>query len=397
MRDFFHTTDPVSFVFPIDGDCLGPLDGREDGGTVYITVKIRAAENASITVNGKPAAYDDDSRLYLCELPLYNFRNTLYAVDAVNGARADIVVYRLHEPENKFYFTVDDTVVMFYDLTFDGDKYPSIFDHPVLGAFKKAHDLCGAHVHFNIYYEFNADSMADFSAHKKYFNLSMMPDKYRPEFEANSDWLTFSYHANSDHPAMPGRHFGADFFGESIRRTHAEIRRFAGEKSLLLATSQHFGNGPIEVQHAYRDHGYRIQFDSFRNVDNDRPYLGYYGRDGLLAYVRGSGVDAYDRMSDDENGYAGRDYWKDNLLDIIFCHTDMVLNTIKLENIEAWIDKYLSLRPASASMRLMIHEQYFYPDYRSYIPDCAERVLCAVRHLYDKGYRSVPIESIVLE
>ena len=65
MRDFFHTTDPVSFVFPIDGDCLGPLDGREDGGTVYITVKIRAAENASVTVNGKPAAYDADRRLYL--------------------------------------------------------------------------------------------------------------------------------------------------------------------------------------------------------------------------------------------------------------------------------------------------------------------------------------------
>ena len=45
----------------------------------------------------------------------------------------------------------------------------------------------------------------------------------------------------------------------------------------------------------------------------------------------------------------------------------------------------------------MIHEEYFYPDYVHYIPDCGDRVLRAVRHLYESGFRSVPIQDIVLE
>ena len=397
MRDFFHFHDPVSFVFPIDGDCLNLHDGVMEDDALTITVKVRAAENASLTVNNRPAVYDSEQRLYLAQIPLYNFRNTLYAVDAKNGARADIAVYKLHNPVNKFYFTVDDVIVFLYDLNKDPDKYPSMFDHPFLAPFKKAHELYGANIHLNLYYEYNEDSAKDFSEHKDYFNLSMMTDKYKPEFEANADWLTLSYHAHANYPDMPGKVYPPEFFAKSIRMVHKEIIRFAGPKSLAPATTMHFGNSYMENQRAYRDGGYRIQFGSFRMVDNDEPYLGYYGRDGLPRYLRGAGVDAYNRQSDAEEGATGRDFWKDNIEDIMFCHTDMVLNVIKLEDVIPWMDKYMSLRPNSTFFHPMIHEEYYYPDYFNYIPDCGERVLTAIGHLYELGYRSVPIEQIVLE
>ncbi len=397
MRDFFHFHDPVSFAFPIDGDCLNKFDGREEGEALVICVKIRAAENARISVNGREAVFCEKEKLYKADIPLYNFRNTLSAIDAKNGARADIVVYKMRDADKKFYFTVDDAIVFLYELNKNPEKYPSIFDHHFLAPFKTAHELYGANVHLNLYYEFNSDSARDFSLHKDYFNLSMMTDKYRPEFEANSNWLTLSYHANSNYPTMPGKKLTADFFGESIRRVHREICRFAGPSSLLLATTMHWGNAYIEVQRTFRDHGYKIQFASFRVVDNDSAYLGYYGRDGLPEYLRGSGTDAYNVKSDTASGAAGRDFWHDNIEDISFCHTDMVLNVIEKEKIVPWIDEYLRNSPGRCFMHPMIHEEYYYSDYVAYIPDCGERVLEAIRHLFELGYRSVPVEKIVLE
>ncbi len=397
MRDFFHSYDPVSFVFPIDGDCLTVKDGYENDGILYIKVKVRAAENADIIICGKKASFDTASKLYIAEIPVYGYRNTLTAIDAHNGYRADIVVYRMHDPINKFYFTVDDAIVFLYDLTKSQEKYPSMFDHPFLAPFKKAHDLYGANIHLNLYYEFNEDSAKDFADHKEYFNLTMMTDAYRSEFEANADWLTLSYHAHSNYPDMPGKVQTPDFFRDSMKKVHKEIIRFAGEKSLEFATTMHWGNCYLETQRVFREGGYRVQFGSFRVVDDDEPYLSYYGRDGLPEYLRGGGLDAYNRVSESKNGYTGRDIWKDNIEDIIYCHTDMVLNTIKLENIITWMDNYMEARPNSGFMHPMIHEEYYYPDYRNYIPDCGERVLTAIAHLYEKGYRSVPIHEIINE
>lgn len=396
MRDFFHVCDPVSFVFPIDGDCLNRYDGREEDGVLYITVKIRAAENADLRINGQPAAFDPEARLYYREVPVYGYRTTLTAIDAYNGYRADAVVYRLNDPINKFYFTVDDTIVFLYDLNREPEKYPSMFDHPFLAPFKKAHDLYGANVHLNLYWEFNEESARDFAEHKEYFNLSMMTDRYRPEFEANAHWLTLSYHAHANYPDMPCKVQSAEFIGNSIRMVHKEIRRFAGPASLIPATTMHWGNCYLEAQRAFRDNGYRIEFGSFRVVDNDQAYLSYYGRDGLPRYIRGGGVDAYNQTSEAEGG-TGRDFWKDNREDIHFCHTDMVLNAIDLDNVIPWMDAYMAQRPNSGFMHPMIHEEYYYPDYCNYIPDCGQRVLTAIRHLYEKGYRSVPIQDIVWE
>lgn len=399
MRDFFHNYDPVFFQFPIDGDCLNRYDGEEKDGVLYIPVRVKAADNACITVNDIPAVYDPETYTYEVTVPLHSYRNTLWAIDSKNGYRAEIVVYKLHDPVDKFYFVVDDCILFLSDLTAQPEKYPSMFLHPFLAPFKKAHDLYGAHVHLNLYYEFNAESARDFSTHKDYFDLSMMTDRYKGEFEANAHWLTLSYHAHANYPDMPARYQSFDFVRSSIEMTHREIRRFAGAASLIPATTSHWGNGYIDSLRAFRQGGYRIKFDSFRKLPDDEAYLSYYGRDGLPAYLRGSGPDAYNNATGSTGTEGGRDLWKDNREDIIFCHTSMVLNqlSVKTEDIPAWLDAYRASHPKSGILNLMIHEEYYYEDYISYIPDCGQRVLTAIQYAYDHGYRSVPIQNICLE
>ena len=43
----------------------------------------------------------------------------------------------------------------------------------------------------------------------------------------------------------------------------------------------------------------------------------------------------------------------------------------------------------SEVMELIIHEQYFYPDYRAYEPDYRQRVETAIRWVTEKGYKPV--------
>lgn len=400
MRDFFHNYDPVFFSSHIDGDCVNANDGRLDGDVLYIRAKVKAADNAVITINGVPAEFDPEDYTFSAEIPLYTYRNTLYAIDSKNGYRAEIVIYKILDTLNKFYFTVDDVIVFLYDLTKHPERYPSMFDHPFLAPFKKANELYGAHVHLNLYYEFNAESAVDFSEHKEYFNLSMMTDKYRQEWEDNAHWLTVSCHAHANYPDKPNQVLSPAFIGDAIRKVHKEVLRFAGPKSLAPVTTMHWGNGYVEALRAFRENGYRIQCGSFRMVNNDEAYISYYGRDGLPAYIRGSGLDAYAQKSDAKQGYPGRDVWKDNKEDVIYSHTDMVLNLpeqIPTDKIGEWLDEYLAIRKDKGIVSLIIHEEYYYPDYFAYIPDCGERVLRAIKHVYEKGFRGAALEKILLE
>ncbi len=401
MRDFFKLSSPVHFVFPIDGDCLNIYDGVEKDDVLYINVKIAAPKNAVLTLNGKPAVYDEKENIFKIEYPLYNYRNTLCACDSFNCNKAEIVVYRFKDAVGKYRFTVDDTVVVFYDLAKNPEKYPSLFDHPFLKCFKTAHNLYGTVTNLNIYYEYDAVSAGDFTDHKDYFNLSMMPDSYRAEWEANSDWLTLSYHAHNNYPNMPFKIQSADFVRESIRKVHSEIIRFAGPKSLSRATTQHFGNGYIEQLRTFRENGYPILFGSFRVLDDTEPYMSYYGADGLPAHVRGSDLDAYNKASNEgvtmQKGLTGRDFWHDNMEDITYCRTDMVLNVIKLEDVEPWLKDFITVPQRCGYLNPMIHEEYFYPDYMGYIPDCTERVLAACKFAYEHGYSAAKPEQIVFE
>ena len=69
---------------------------------------------------------------------------------------------------------------------------------------------------------------------------------------------------------------------------------------------------------------------------------------------------------------------------IAFAAIDIVMNSFSRDEILAKL-KALSDRDA---IRVMIHEQYFYPDYPAYQPDFEEKLNAAFSYLKSLGYKS---------
>ena len=59
MRDYFNTSSPVRFVYPIDGDCLNIYDGAVKDGFLSITATVKAPYGADISLDEKKADYTD--------------------------------------------------------------------------------------------------------------------------------------------------------------------------------------------------------------------------------------------------------------------------------------------------------------------------------------------------
>lgn len=86
------------------------------------------------------------------------------------------------------HFSVDDTIDLFADLTYNRDRYHSLFDQPDLAFFKSLHDQYGIVVTFYCYYSWDTSK-------EDSFTLADATDAFAQEFSANSDWLRFGFHA----------------------------------------------------------------------------------------------------------------------------------------------------------------------------------------------------------
>ena len=102
---------------------------------------------------------------------------------------------------------------MFEDIK--ENNYDSIFQNTTLNWYKELHDKYGVVISCYCYYE------------NKNFNLSQFPDKYKDEFENNSDWLRFGFHTiNGETDYQTG-----DIVGDYVK-TVQELERIVGEDSI---------------------------------------------------------------------------------------------------------------------------------------------------------------------
>ena len=89
-----------------------------------------------------------------------------------------------------------------------------------------------------------------------------------------------------------------------------------------------------------------------------------------------------------------RDFWKDTQTDVLFARTDAVINRGSLEeNMEA-LKEITGSASRGGFVSIMIHEEYFYPDYTGYLPDFADRVLDTCRYLFEKGYEGRRLKDV---
>ena len=363
MRDYFGKSNPFRFLFPIDGDCLNVYDGKEIPGGIRIPVSIEAPQGHQIEVNGIPARHENG--IYRTYADILGGEAVLEARDLTDGSSCKIKVLRLANPIGGYRLSSDDNIIFLWDINEHKDEYKSIFENPYLAVYKKAHDLWGAKVHINLFYEFDDEARSYFSDARPYFNLSMMTDKFKDEFRANADWLKLSFHAKSEFPPKPYKFADGETVRRDCERVHAEIRRFAGEETLSQCTTVHFGEATEEGARALRKLGYRAMTGYF--IPADCP-VAYYAPDELIEYVY------------------GRDFWYDTATDILFGRIDLVVNlNTHAENLQI-LREVMASPTRGGFVSIMIHEQYFHKDYRNYLPDFEARVVEACELIAKNGY-----------
>lgn len=363
----------IAFIFPHNGDFVNSRDGEWTKEGLVITVHVKS--DRTPTINGVTATRCEDGS-FSAKIALCGYRNCIVLKTENEEKRISVYVSQ-EKYVKKFRISSDDNIRFLKELT-EGD-YKSIFDHPYLAVYKKAHDLYGAKVHINLFYCFGDKSRTRFSDGHEYFDLSMMTDRYKDEFIANSDWLKLAFHAKDEYPEKPYKFADREKIHNDCVAVCREICRFAGKECISNSTTLHWGEGNREVIRELRALGFTSLTGYFKRNDNGEPSVSYY--------VDGDDLDRLDK----------RDFWKDIDEDMIFGRIDRVLNIGTLESVISDVEKIINDAHRGGFVSLMIHEQYFYDDYVNYRADFEQRVLIPCKMLAENDYTGAHITEVTSE
>ena len=254
----------------------------------------------------------------------------------------------------EFCFTVDDNIRFLKELSEGNER--SLFSHPYPAMYRRLHEKYGIKVQLNLFYEMPG------------FDLSRMTDRFKTQWEENADWLRLSFHSRLEN-AEPYLNSGYHEVYEDCAAVHREILRFAGEKSLGKTTTIHYCKATLEGLAALYDLGVR-------------GLLGLFGSDERPC-------SSYSLPEEDAERLRAGVFLRRH--GITFCSIDAVMNGYGQE---ARVRRLRSLLHREC-LRVMIHEQYFYPDYPAYQPDFEEKLDRAFALLIDNGYKSCFAEELI--
>lgn len=358
----------LQFLSVKDGDVLfEEIDGTLQDGILCVPITLCAPSGSHVSLNGIPAAKVGDSR-FTATVPLCAYRNEIVAECAETGEKIAISLFRFSGAYRTYALGVDDVILCLQNIWRNQDRFTSLFDDPFLALYRELHETFGTRVHMHVYYQTEDGS----------FNLSMFPDKYKAEFRANADWLRFSFHALADVPDSPYKNAPYDQVMHEGQLVARELARFAGTEVSDRFTSQHWADSALPGTRAFRDLGFSA-LDAYFIFDAEgTPQVSYY-------------LDA-----EQARHAATRDFWVDTKENIVFVKDDLVLNSHRPDRIDARLDAILQ-REDRAFMYLLIHEQYFYPDYRHYLPDYRERLFRGVAWCARNGYRPVWVDDVAFD
>lgn len=260
-----------------------------------------------------------------------------------------------------YCFTIDDNIRFLEECTVNNSD--SIFEHPYLAALQRVHFTYGTKFQLNMYYCYELNS----------FSLADVPNIWKDELERNSNWLRFSFHAYANNPPFPYDNVTADKVLNDYRKVMSQLRRIAGKAATDVTTTLHYVCATKEACMALRKEGVRGLIGMFLPV-KDRRSLRYY-----LTPEQASIIQRH-RL------------WHDSETDISFLCNNIVLNTVSLEEITPLLSGQ-----SSNIYHVMIHEQYFYPDYIDYQPDFEKKLNAAVSFFERLNLRSCFFEELIPE
>ncbi len=298
----------------------------------------------------------------------------------------------------KAFFFIDDVIWVLRDLTRMNPK--SIFDVPYFKALKNTHDRYGAKVQLNLFYR------TDFFYGDDEFTLAEVPDKYKAEFEANSDWLRFAFHAKQEFPDYPYVNISYEDMDKNFKAIYNEVCRFAGEKSFSYQTVSHWLPVSREGVQALYDNGVRMMMSSHgeKTEYNGDPSILPYGHAGRLLQNKKPETALFSRINAGEsieNSICGYNHISQEDADSIMYNQGYVvdegtgmkykitghcaLNLINLSELPEVLGEFMQ----GDYVGIGDHEQYFYSDYFAYQPDHAEKFYLMGKVISEAGYTFV--------
>lgn len=344
----------LQITSPRHGAILNRHDGTETAGRLRIRVEGLCSDwEGPVLVGGIEAGREGER--FRADIELSARATEIVAVGGPYQASVSVLYDRGSFP--RYRFSLDDNIWCLRDLA--AARPPSLFDHPYLALWKHLHDTYGTKINCNVYFQCEG------------FDLTMMPADYWSEWRDNADWFRLSFHALQNAPNKPYLQSRAQPIGGHYDRVIEEILRFAGEEALNSFTTIHWGEATREACRAVRDRGVRGLCGYFNFDKEDRPAVSYYLDRDTTAYLH------------------ERDYWFDPAENLVFIKHDLVINGVPAGRIAADLDAVAANPHQREVMEIMIHEQYFHPDYVAYLPDFAERCEIAVRWMAEHGYAPV--------
>lgn len=296
----------------------------------------------------------------------------------------------------KAYFYIDDVIWPFRDIANERPK--SIFDQRLLKMLKEAHDRYGLKVTLNCFYR------TDYSYTDVEFDLSMMPDHYKEEWEANSHWLKLGYHSKQEFPDYPLINVEYDDMKNEYMRFEREVKRFAGENILMESINPHWWPVSKDGCRALRDCGIKLFSCTYGNTKdyNGDPSSLPYGhafrllqnrkKESMLFYRPGrdtavnNSLCAYNHLTQEETDKIHGTFdtiFKEELgIHFKKFGNGICLNTTPLHEIEENLIKCLDREYVCCAT----HEQYVYPEYYAYQPETREKLLKMCEVIEKHGY-----------
>ncbi len=346
--------ESLQILSPRDGDVLNRHDGQLSAEALVVPVAGTTPFGAPVTVNGIPGSVAGET--FTCAVPLSQREEAIEACTGDVVTRISVLCDCNSQP--RYRFSVDDNIEWLADLGRHPDEFDSLFDHWFLAFWRQLHREYNTKVHFNLYYQ-TVDQR---------FNISQFPEKWREDFEQNSDWLHLSFHALQDKPDRIYKDAAYEQLAHDFELVVDEIKRFASEAVTSRVTTVHWAEAPQEACRALVDRGVDILV-------------------GLFVPVGGVCTTRYYLDMPTAEYINTRDAWKDNSEGIIFVACDAVVNTLSLEEVIPHIEKRAADPHTGEMLELLIHEQYFRADLPDlYQPDVMQKAERAIKWASEHGY-----------
>ena len=344
---------------PFHGAVLNHRHGKNVADGMIVRVAGQADAGEKVMVNGQPTrrqgkAFEADVILRQKETPI-----TAVASDSAGKTKQHairVVWDRYSRP--RYGFASDDNSFFLRDIA--QKKPKSLFDCFYLKILRDLNKKYGTKFAVNIYYTTGDD-----------FSLPDFPDRYKGEWRDNSDWLRLAFHAHANDPPRPYQDVPAEILIADLDKVDEQILRFAGKEAYSPPTNMHYAMTRPSAWRPLYERGVRV-------------LSGYFCPNGKGSY------DINYCMDDTRSAYLWK---KDVLMDfdsgIVFTKDDIICNSEPVEKIVPLLEPLTRDAYSAEVMNLLTHEQYFWPFYKGYLPDHAQRLDTAIRFITEKGYEPV--------